>query len=241
MLTPRFKTIAAVLCLCLGAAAVTPYATLSDKANRFFQHREWASASAMYTLMLEQRRDSAGVYGDAIVAAGMMKQPDRQNELFTDALNAHLPIDSVLQATEEASLRAEQSSLYEQFLYAVKEREPWLNRIIDARLMSYYSFRDNGPGLVTMSEIMLSGLPDDERFLYSLARGKLLCDDISGAIDVYRRIITLYPSSRDALLYLGNYYAPTEPQAALSYLEKALEQRYTPYVAAKIARLKSKR
>lgn len=218
--------------------AATPYDVTARKADRFFTYGEWASASAMYTLMLHERTDSASVFGHAIVAAGMQRLPDRQIELFNRALDVHQPIDSILRATERASLRADSAALYEQFLYTVRESDPWLQRIIDSKLLTYYQFRDNGPGIVTLSLIMLEGLPDDERFLYSLARGQLLCDDIPSAIDTYRRINRLYPRSLDALLYLGNYYAATDPALARTYLTQALDIRWTPYLAARLSRLK---
>ena len=39
------------------AGAVNPYPTLKAKAERFFDHQEWASAAAMFDLMLEEHPD----------------------------------------------------------------------------------------------------------------------------------------------------------------------------------------
>lgn len=222
-----------------SAASSTPYDQLAVKAARFFSYGEWPSAAAIYSLMLEQRTDSVGVFGRAIVAEGMSGNRERQIQLLTQALNAHQPIDSVLTATEQASFAIGQTSLYENFLLTVKENEPWLSRVVDGYLLRYYSFRDNGPGIVAMSEIMLAGLPDDERFLYSLARGKLLCGDLPAAIDTYRRIVSLNPEAYDALLYLGNYYASdgNDPLQAIDFLSRALKIRFTPYVDKKLKTL----
>lgn len=220
-----------------SAATTTPYSVLADKANRFFQNKEWASAAAMYTLMLDSRIDSVPVFGNAIVAEGMIGNRDRQLELLNQALNARLPIDSILTATEQASFAIGQTSLYEQFLLSVKTNEPWLTRVIDGYLLRYYNFRDNGPGIVAMSRIMLAGLPDDQRFLYALARGHLLCGEITKAIDVYSKIVSLNPLAYDALLYLGNYYADNDPKKASHFLRRALNIRYTPYVAARLKNL----
>ena len=237
----RISLLLCALLTGVTANSATPYDVTARKADRFFSYGEWASASAMYSLMLDERTDSARVFGNAIIAAGMTKQPEQQIELFTRALDAHQPIDSVLRATEQAALRADSAALYEQFLYTVRQSDPWLSRVIDSKLLSYYLFRDNGPGIVTLSRVMLEGLPDNERFLYSLARGQMLCDDIPSAIDTYRHINSLYPGSLDALLFLGNYYATREPELARGYLQKALDIRWTPYIAAKLSKLEHPR
>lgn len=231
------KRIISILTLILLMAgiplhAATSYQTLQQKAARFFGLGEWASASAMYSLMLDQKVDDPDVVGHAIVAAGMVGETDAQISLLTRALNAHLPIDSVLRATETASFDAGQTSLYEQFLFSVKEHEPWLSRVVDAYLLNYFTWRDNGPGIVRMSRVMLAGLPDSEQFLYSLAHGQLLCGDIAGAIATYRRIVKLNPKAYDALLYLGNYYIEADSTRSLGrdYLRRAQAIAPTPYV-----------
>lgn len=235
----RSLALLALLLTMLPVWSETTYSTLSAKAARFFALGEWASASAMYTLMLDQRTDDASVFGHAIVAAGMNDDTKRQIDLINQALNVHQPIDSVLLATQRASLSAEQTSLYERFLFSIKEHEPWLNRVADSYLLNYYLFRDNGPGIVAMSETMLAGLPDNERFLYTLAHGKLLCGDITSAIDTYKHIVELNPEAYDALLYLGNYYAgqPGKETEALSYLSRAQQIRHTPHVESLISKL----
>lgn len=234
----RLSLLMFLLAAFLTAGAVTPYATLETKAGRYYRYGEWASASAMYTLMLHERPDSAAVWGHAIAASGLMNDPAEQLELVRRAVSARIPVDSIIAETRCALFEADAPALYEKFLYNIKEGEPWMNRFIDRCLLEHYTFRDNGPGIVTMSEIMLQGLPDDERFLYSLAHGQLLCGDVDTAISTYRRIVGLYPASYKALLYLGNHYADQgDSEKARDYLSRALAIRYTPYVEARLSKL----
>lgn len=236
--------ISALMLACSLSAAdtSTSYSSWSRKANRFFDNEEWASASAMYTLMLSERPDSVAVWGNAIVAAGMQNLPDRQIELFNGALKAALPLDSVFNAIQSSSFSIMQTDLYERFLINIREHEPWMERVINRRLLDYYTFRDNGPGMVELSTIMLAGLPGDERFLYTLAKGQLLCDDIDSAIKTYNEIAKLYPQSLKALLYLGNYYAaiPSHNAEAISFLSRAQQIQPAPYLQQKLASLQHK-
>lgn len=217
----------------------TAYNSWSRKANRFFDNEEWASASAMYTLMLSERPDSVAVWGKAIVAAGMQELPTRQIELFNGALKAALPLDSIFNAIQSSSFSIMQTDLYERFLINIKEHEPWMERVINRRLLDYYTFRDNGPGMVELSTVMLTGLPGDERFLYTLAKGQLLCGDIESAIKTYTEIAQLHPQSLKALLYLGNYYAaiPARNAEAISFLNRAQQIQPAPYLQQKLASL----
>ena len=60
-----------LLALVLPAYGVNPYPQLEVKAERAFGYGEWASAAAIFDLMLEQKPDVPGTYGRAIVANGM--------------------------------------------------------------------------------------------------------------------------------------------------------------------------
>lgn len=215
------------------------YDSRSRKAERFFNNQEWASASAMYTLMLDEHPDSVSVWGKAIVAAGMQNNPQNQIELFNKALKAAIPLDSLFNAVRFTSFSIMQTNLYEHFLITLKEKEPWMERVVNNRLLDYYLFRDNGPGIVELSCIMLDRLPDNERFLYTLAKGQLLCGDIDSAIKTYSEISRLHPESLDALLYLGNYYAsvPSQHEKAIAYLSRAQNIQSSPYLKQKIKHL----
>ncbi len=221
------------------------YSDLALKARRFYQQKEWASASAMYTLMLDINPRVAPVYGEAIVAAGMRKVPDQQLALMQQALKYHVPFDSVFSAVEKASFGIGQTNLYEDFLLLTKHHYQWLSRTIDGYLLAYYTFRRNPEGMISYSQTMLQGLPDNQNFLSTLAQGYLISGDYQKATDTYARILAINPDNYDALLYLGNYYAdngansdPEKARAAISYLERAAEIHATPYVESRIAGLR---
>ena len=52
-------------------AFATDYRLTEAKADRFFDNREWASAQALYGLMLDQTSGGAATYSRAIVASAI--------------------------------------------------------------------------------------------------------------------------------------------------------------------------
>lgn len=213
------------------------YNTIATRAARFFSYKEWASAGAMYTLMIDSRPEVSSTYGHAIVAAGMLDKEDEQIDLTHRAMRAQVPVDSIFKSVEQVSFSLGQTSLYERYLLLVQEREQWLVRVIDGYLLRYYTYRNDGSGMVIYARKMLTGLPDDEQFLYTLAQGNLLVGNMEEAIATYERIVEVYPQSYEALLYLGNYYAECNATKAIDYLHRAQAIRRTPVVDAKLAEL----
>lgn len=233
-----------MLCAVVSAGAME-YKEIEARASRFFAHREWASAGAMFTLMIHERPYVASTYGQAIVAAGMLSDTLSQIDLTHKALAAKIPIDSLFSTVERTGFSIGQTSLYEEYLVHAKSAEPWLARIIDAYLMKYYTYRQNARGMIEYSKIMLRGLPDDEKALYTLAQGYLLDGRYNLAVAVYTRIVELNPDSYVALLYLGNYYksrAAADKSAkanGIVFLERAQKLMPTPYVERSIKWLHS--
>lgn len=223
------------------AAAVSPYPVLEEKADRFFKHKEWASASAMFDLMLEERPAVAQTYGRAIVSNGMMGNMDAQTRLMTMALDNHIPFDSVFSGVKEWSFHIGQPRLFENFLIDTREAHPWMQRTINSYLLKYYSMRSNGPEMIAYSRMMLEGAHDNVEFLTLLAKGYMLSGETENGLATYKYILTLSPRNYNALLALGNWYAAhtgTADESALRYLEAADSVRSTPYVAALIGRLR---
>lgn len=218
-------------------AVDTPsYGTLSAKADRFYQHEEWASASALYKLMIEARPTEANLYGRAIVTEAMRDKPQEEIVLFRRALANQVPFDSVFASVERESFSLGQTNLYEIFMENVKASEPWLKRTVNGYLLRYYSYRHNPEGMIEYSKMLLQGAPDNERFLYSLAQGYLLKGDYEEAMETYNHIVSLIPDAYEALLYLGNYYASSSAVGsrllAEKYLSRADSLRSTPYVSS---------
>lgn len=239
------------------ASGVSPYSELEGKAQRFFDHGEWASASAMFDLMLEERPDEASTYGQAIVSNAMRADTIAQMRLMKGALDHHIPFDSVFSQVREWSFRMGKSHLYEGFLKETRSSYPWMKRTIDGHLLKYYAFRRNGEQMIAYSETMLDGAPDNVGFLHTLADGYMLTGNEEDGIAVYERIAGLDPENYDALTALGNWYAQqtglgsleayqhngnrAEAKAtaakAIGYLQRAYACRPTPYVAELIKRL----
>lgn len=219
-------------------AAPADYNVTAAKAARFFDSREWASAQALYGLMLDERPDSASTYVHAIVASAMLGHDDAAARLLTGAMNAGVAFAPLMRGVREVSFGIGEAGIYEAFLLRSQRDCPWLERAIDGELLDYYRFRDDGPMTVRYARKMLAGLPGSTAFLSALAEGYVCEGDFGNAVAAWRRILDLDPSDLLAMLNLGNYYAITgnNPEA-VRYLSMAQSLRPTPFVAARLRRL----
>lgn len=220
--------------------------SMVQRADRFFKYREWASAEALYSVLIGETPDNTLFYGRAITSAGMLADSTQQLTLTNLALEAHVPIDSLFTSVERTSFSIGQTSLYEDYLLLTKAKNPWLKRVVDSYLMRYYTYRRNPDGMIEYSKIMLEGNADDQRFLNTLAQGYLISGRIDEAIDTYRHIVALNPQAYEALLYLANYYYeraaadPTAVALAADYFRRAQAINPTPYVQQRIFECASK-
>lgn len=213
------------------ARAGTDYDAVSRKASRFFDNGEWASAGALYGLMLDESPDDAWVYGRAAVSCMMSGDTLRSMDFMSDAMSHGVSLDSVLLSVGRASREIGHGELYEAFLYGVQDAFPWLSRPIDAYLLRYYTFRNDAPMMIRYASAMLQGLPDNTAFLSILARGYMLEGRDREAMAVWEHIISIDGDNYDALICAGNLYAMIpDPEKALPLLERAFALRPTPYV-----------
>lgn len=219
-----------IICVtCVAAPA--DYASLKIRADRFFNNNEWASAAAYYTFMLEERPEIADTYGRAIVSCMMGGDTIRPHKLLTDAMAHKVPLDSILSNVRYYAFAKDSADFYPRFLISTARKEPWLARPIDASLLKYYEQRNDGSMITKYARIMLAGMPDSPRFLFSLARGYMLTGDYSKAVETWQRILQSDPDNYDALLQLGAYYkADGNLSAAIPFFERAYSIRHTPYV-----------
>lgn len=225
-------TICVVLtALCVGA--LTPFGELEGKATRAFSHNEWASAAALLDLMLEQRPDSAALYGQAIVANGMRADSAEQMRLLQQAIDHHIAFDSVFSQVRRWSFSKGSFAVYRDFLLHARSAYPWMKRTVDAGLLRFYLFRKNGMRTVALATEMLDGAPDNVPFLLALAEGHMLSGCFSEGVAVYKRILEIEPDNYQALLELGNWYAlyPQDGESGRVYLERANRLHPTPYVS----------
>lgn len=223
--------IAAAAALKLCAAA--PFATLSERADRSFQWHEWASAAALYELMLDQRPDSADIYAHAIVASALIPDSTATIDLMQRAMDHGQDFSFITDRVRAISYRVGQPELYADYLHRLRRAMPWMRRPLDNALLQYYTFRDDGPNIVAYAETMLQGLPDSREFLHLLARGYMLQAMWPQAVDTWKRIAELYPDDFDSLIYLANYYTERgDTASAAPYLQRALALNPTPYLQA---------
>lgn len=221
----RLASLAAMVATIISAVSVAPqrsFDTLAVRADRFFNQKEWASASALYTLMIDQRPDSAALYGRAITAAGMRNEVGEQQMLLRKALQSKVPLDSLFNSVAHSSFALGQSNLLERFLIMSAESEPWMSRKIDAQLLAYYTFRRNGEAMIEYASKLIKGAPDNENFGMRLAEGLLIEGRTDEAASAFRNLLDHHPQSLDALLYLGEIALEQSDTAmARAYLERA--------------------
>ncbi len=239
----RLSAVIAACIITFTAWSVNPYPQLQEKAQRAFDHSEWASAAALLDLMLEEKPTIADTYGQAIVANAMRNDIASEMRLMQKALDNYIPFDSVFSRVRQWSFSLGKTHLLEQFLKETRTNYPWMQRTINGYLLKYYTFRRNGQEMVIYSNTMLSGAPDNIEFLTSLADGYMLLGMENNGIETYQKILHNDPENLNALLSLGNLYAdrPDKESRTLAkqYLERAYALRATPYVAARIVKLVS--
>lgn len=233
----RFLTLIVIV---LGALsplrAETGYADLSAKAERFFQQHEWASAAAMYQLMIDRNPDVADVYAHAIVADGMRHEKSQQQQLLSMAIERHLPFDSIFGKVRELSFSLGNAPVYENFLKESRVTLPWATRNINARLLDYYLYRGNAPLAIEFAKKMLEGMSDNQTFLVALAKAYMMAGEFDKAKTELRATLDLNPSSVPALLTLGNLLlAEGDRSQALPLLRRAYTLSPTPHLATTIA------
>lgn len=239
----RLFSILSIMLLVAIQSSATGYDLTRKKAERFFSNSEWASASAMYELMLAERPAVSSTYGHAIVSASLRTDTLDQMRLLEQAMHHSIPFDSIMESVHKVSLGCAHIQAYEKFLLLAKKEYPWLGRAIDRYLLDYYASRHNGAMMVHYSSLILNGLPDDINYLSLLAKGYMADNDISAATAVYNRIIQLDPDNYDALLAIGNYSYDIsqncsdpetirkEKSRARTCLQHAYSLKPTPFVA----------
>lgn len=234
------KTISLALCLAatLCAAAQTNFQATAAKAQRYFDNREWANASALYTIMLHEQPQTRHLYGKAIVVTSILNDTIRSQQLLRQALSYNVPLDSVMSDVREFSFIAGEPRLYENFLLRSARENEWMRRAINTQLLKYYTFRSDGPEMEKYALMMLNGAPDNTSFLLTLAEAYLIQGKTDAAVATWQKITTADPGNYDALINLANYYAIADrPDEALPLYARAFDLRPTPYVQAAIARL----
>ena len=215
------------------------YQRIENKAQRFFDNEEWASANAMYLLMLEEEPRQVSTYAKSAVSNIMIGDTVQALSMVTRSMKFEVPLDSLLAGIRAVSFSIGRGDLYEHYLLKIKTTYPWFSRVADNYLMQYYAFRQNGPELIEYAETMLEGLPGNRNFLRMLAYGQLISGNNSGALETWHRVMFLYPEDYDTILDLANFYDATgEKYDALKWMLRAETIHPTPYVSTRISELR---
>ncbi len=223
---------AAIACT---AMASDRYDTMSERALRAFDSREWASAAALYELMLDRRPDSTDSYVRAVVASEMVGDTVAGPDLVSRAMAHGIGLPQILTRSRAQFFDIGAGDAYPAMLYRLLGKFPWMRRAIEHELLDYYTFRDNGPEIIKYARIMLTGLPDSEEYRLLLARGYLLSGDRDAACSEWQSILDTDPNCIDALLPLGYSLAQQGDTArALDILRRAQSIAPTPYIASTI-------
>lgn len=233
-----FLTLIAVALSASAMQGQGTFETTQAKANRFFEHQEWASAAAMYNFMLQEKPNDSDIYGRAIVSTEMLGDTLRSQELLTDAMKYGVPLDSILNKVRRYSFMQSKGDMYEQFMLSAIQHNPWLQRPIDSYLLRYYVFRRDGKQMIAYANKMLSGTPGNVPFMQDLAEGYMIDGQPLEAVNTWQQILVIDPKNYLAILNLANYYDINhQNNQALTYFRKAQEIKSTPYVDAAIRRL----
>lgn len=238
------RRILIVLILFLPLVAMAVNATDADnqyqrterKALRFRDDAEWLNASAMFTLMIDERPHVTSNYANAVIANTMSGDTTAVVRIMELSMTNNIPMDSIFADVQRISTRLGISYLYEDLLINSAEHFPWLQRSLNSYLLKYYTFRNNGPQMVRYARIMLSGMPDNIDFQRILAKGYMLSNNMPDAINMWRQILADHPDNLDTLLDLGNYYVTIGAMAkAKPYLDLAYRLHPTPYLESLLA------
>lgn len=234
------KTISLSICLAasLCAAAQISFQSAAVKAQRYFDNREWANASALYTMMLHEQPNTCGLYGKAIVVTSILNDTIRSQDLLRQALSYNVPLDSVMSDVRKYSFVAKEPRLYEKFLLRSARENEWMRRAINTQLLKYYTFRSDGTEMERYALMMLKGSPDNISFLLTLAQAYMIQGQTAAAVDTWQKIAAANPDNYDVLINLANYYSLSDrPSEALPLYVRAYDLYPTPYVQAAITRL----
>lgn len=234
----KILIIAALTAAAAIAAQGAPQVSTLTRADRAFAGGEWASAAALYELVLSQQPDTADVYARTIIASEMAGDTLAASGLVERAMSHGIGFTSLLGSVKQIGYSIGQGDSYGALLNRLRTQMPWMGRPLDNELLRYYTFRNDGPNMVKYARIMLQGLPESREYLSLLARGYVCDDRLAEAAEVWRQIVNLYPDDFEALVALANYYAAAGDRTeALKYFTAAREVKSTPYIEEQIKAL----
>ena len=186
--------------------ASTDYTVLETKASRFYKNKEWASALAMYELMLSQNPFVINDYAKAIVISGLLKNPEMQMSFLERTQQKGLPLDSIFNTIQKDAFAIGHPDIYESFLKLVKTRQQWLSRNINIQLLKYYKYRSDAVNMIDICDQLLKSTPDEIEYLTDMGEAYAIKGDLNESMKWYKKILAIDKNNYNSLLTLGNYY-----------------------------------
>ena len=203
-------------------AAEAPDSALAAKAARAFDNSEWAGATALYMLLSDSAPDAPLPYARMLLAQEMRSDSVGSRATVERALAHSVPVDSLLEPVCAGAFALHSPEIYERLLLRLQSELPWLHRVLDIRLLRYYTMRRDPANMIAYSRRMLAGNPADTDALATLAEGALLTGDTATAVSSCEKILDIAPASYSALASLATTLAPTDPAKAAQYARRAL-------------------
>lgn len=195
-------------------------------------HEQWTNATAIYITLLETFPKQTADYGKAMTVMTLAGDTTMAVSYLERATRNLVSAETIFESIRNSAFAFGYPEIYPKLLYRCREAYPWLARMIDRTLLSYYIFRNNGPLIVRYARAMLEGLPSSIHYNRILANGLMLCDDSSAAVETWEKILLLDPQNYDTILDLANYYLSAgKRDEALPYFRRAYDIRPTPYIA----------
>lgn len=203
---------------------------MEARAARAYSSGDWASAQALYGMVSSRSPGNCLAVARAVSAGLMRSDTTSVVPLIEQALSTGMPLDSLMNTFEDETRALGKADIYEATLHHLVMAMPYLKRPFNARLLAYYRFRQDADRIIEYSEILLSGLPGDVRYLNSLAWGYALKGDMPQALTTWLRATEADPDNFEALSSAGNALIPSDPQRARQLLQRACEIRPTPHL-----------
>lgn len=231
------KYLAALLAVLLATFAAVADDPLAVRAARAYAAGEWTSAQAMYAVLADREPGRAEYYAKALVAASAAGDSLTAIDMAASSMAAAVPPDSLLDIVRAESYGIVKPEIYPRLLDVMSLRLPYMKRAIMLRKLNYYRDRNDAPNTIACAEALLTGIPDNVRFLTVLAEARFANGQPEQAMAVYSRILELEPQNYEALVALANYYDARGLPEALEYFRRAQQVRPTPYVSERINQL----
>ncbi len=221
----------------MAGAQLTPTSVLIQRAERAWDAEEWASAQALYSIVVERTPADVDASAHLVVACWMRSDSTAALTTVQNAMSHGMPLDSLLSDAGELCFSTHRANLYGEILDNLYRQMPYARRPVAMQLLNYWLRRRSGAEAVRYADYLLQAQPDDPLLLTLRCRALLLDGLVEEAVSTASHLLEIQPDNLDALILLGNYYAQHDKARARELLRRAYSLRPTPYLEQKINEL----